>query len=221
MRFFGFTETLERSRYLDQHVCITPFYCWLFDFHRWTSAIWLLTGVLSWSSSDQPRTEFHKLLGYVYFAFSIIAPIFGEILLLYRPEMAGGNMMYFVLTFTMLYAFYTAGQMIYFARKGDWNLHRRWSLRNWFVPYAAIQTSALVTMVAFLGLPINQTNYRITMIMTFHISTIVQETLCYLKFPSDKTWLDWGTSFLIPTSNGARGKAEDSTASNFCPVRRY
>lgn len=199
MKFFGFSKVLERSKYLDKHVCLTPFYCWLFDFHRWTSAIWLLTGVLSWSltTKKHQRTGLHKFLGYIYFTFSIIAPIFGEILLFYQPEMAGGAMIYFVLTFTMLYAFYTAGQMIYFAKIGDWNKHRRWSLRNWFVPYAAIQTSALVTLAAFFGLAINQTNYRIAMIVTFHISTIVQESLCYLQFPSDQTWMDWKTSFLL------------------------
>lgn len=206
MKFFGFKQTLERSGYLDKHVCLSPLYCWLFNLHRWTSAVWLLTGVLTWSlsydkdsfSGSRERMMPHKLLGYLYFGFSIIAPSFGEILLFYRPEMAGGIMMYFVLSFTALYAFYTAGQMIYFAQQGDLNRHRRWSLRNWFVPYAAVQTSFLVTMTAFFGMPVNQENYRLAMIITFHISTVVQELVCYLNYPTDRPWLDWGTSFISP-----------------------
>lgn len=194
MNTFASRDIVEKSSYLERHQSPSFLYHSLFNLHRWTSVLWLLAGVINWRLSPVDRRSdsvYHKVIGYAYFALAILAPTFGEILLLYSPRLAGGNMMYYVLSITALYSYYTAYQMIYRIRRGEINRHRRWSFRNWFTTWAAIQTSALVTISVYLGMEVNQNNYRMAMVTTFFLSTFVQEMICNYMFPGENTFHDW------------------------------
>lgn len=175
LKFIGADCILEKNSYLIQHTSYSETYQYLYFFHKLMGTVWIILGGLQHFCGVT-----HTLFGYLYILSGILNPLFGIIMLTYRPNIVGGIITYVILIITLLRTYWVLFFLLYYLKKGNIKEHRKYAFRSWYIALASIQTASLTSIVASLGIIINPYNYRVILITTSIISLLVTEVICSL-----------------------------------------